>query len=162
MDVIGVKEGMKIGVAGAGHGYFTFKMAERVGETGWVYANEIDEDCIQYIKNKCRRNNVNNVSTILGEVADPLFPRGQMDMVFMCYVFHDLEKPVEFMKNIVPSLKPGGTVVILDQDPGKTGSHHFLTKAELLSKVKRAGYEVVKIETFLRQDNIYICRTLGQ
>lgn len=160
MDVIGVKKGMVIGVAGAGRGYFTFKMAARVGETGKIYANEISRNCINHIKNRCKNEKIKNVTTILGEVADPLFPKGKLDMVFMCYVFHDLDKPIEFLKNIVPALKPGATVVIFEQDPGKTGSHHFLTRPVLEKKVREAGYEVVRVETFLLKDNIYICRPL--
>ena len=49
----------------------------------------------------------------------------------------------------------------MDQDPGKTGSFHFYTKEVLLKKVKAANYEVVRIETFLKQDNIYICQPKG-
>ncbi len=162
MDVIGVKSGMVVGVAGAGHGYFTFKMSKRVGDAGHVFANDIDKDCLEYIKNKCNQNNINNVTTIMGEVRDPLFPSGKLDMVFMCYVFHDLEKPVDFLINLKPSLKSNATVVIMDQDPGKTGSYHFLTKDILISKVKDAGYEILNIKTFLKQDNIYICRPKGR
>ena len=157
MDVIGVKKGMTIGVAGAGHGYFTFKMAKRVGQTGKIYANEINEKKLNHIKKRCKKDQIENVSTILGEVEDPLFPIGEMDMVFMCYVFHDLEKPVEFLINIKKSLKNGATVVIMDQDPGKTGSNHFFTKETLLKKVKAANYKVLRIETFLKNDNIYVC-----
>lgn len=158
MSVIGVKREMVIGVAGAGHGYFTFKMAKRVGPNGRIYANEINKNKLEYIKNRCKRDNVINVTTILGEVEDPLFPIGKMDMVFMCYVFHDLKKPVEFLINIKKSLKPQATVVILDQDPGKTGSTHFYKKEILLKKIEAANYKVLRIETFLSKDNIYICR----
>lgn len=158
MDAIGVKKGMIIGIAGAGQGYFTFKMAPRVGETGKIYANEISRNCINHIKDRIKDENVKNVETILGKVDDPLFPKGKLDMVFMCYVFHELEKSTEFMQNILPSLKPGATVVIMEQDPGKTGSSHFLKKKDVLRKIKEAGYELVRIETFLSKDNIYICR----
>jgi ubiquinone/menaquinone biosynthesis C-methylase UbiE len=158
MDKIGVKKGMVIGVAGAGRGYFTFHMSKRVGEEGRIYANEINENHLRYIRRKCRREGITNVTTILGRMRNPQFPEGKMDMVFMCYVFHDLAAPVAFLKNIKKSLKPGATVVILDQDPGKTGDHHFYTKEVLLEKVRKADYRVVRIEDFHYQDNIYICK----
>jgi ubiquinone/menaquinone biosynthesis C-methylase UbiE len=158
MEVIGVKEGMVIGIAGAGRGYFSFKMAPRVGPTGHIFANEINEQKLNYIKKKCRREKIQNITTILGEVKDPLFPKGKMDMVFMCYVFHHLEKPVEFMINIKPSLKPKANVVILEQDPEKTGSYHFLETEVVKERIKAAGYKIIKIETFLSKDNIFICR----
>ena len=158
MDVIGVKKGMTIGIAGAGMGYFSFKMSERVGPSGRIYSNDIKENKLNHIKRRCERENIKNITTILGEVEDPLFPRGKMDMVFMCYVFHDLEKPVEFLMNIKKCLKHGSKVVILDQDPGKTGDHHFFTKKTLLRKVRAANYKVIRIETFLTKDSIYICQ----
>ncbi len=158
MDVIGVTQGMTIGVAGAGHGYFSFRMAKRVGQNGRVYANEISKSNINHIKDRCQRNNIQNISTILGRVEDPLFPAGKMDMVFMCYVFHDLDEPVEFLKNITRSLKANAAVVIMEQDPDKTGSSHFFTPKELKQKVNAAGYEIFRIETFLQKDTIYLCR----
>ena len=157
MDIIGVKKGMVIGIVGAGKGYFTFKMYKRVGNSGRIYANEIDKSNLDHIRGRCKREKINNILTILGEVEDPMFPKNKMDMVFMCYVFHDLEKPVELLRNIKPSLKSGATLVILDQDQSKTGNAHFLTKTELIRKLKKANYEIVKIETFLKKENIYIC-----
>jgi ubiquinone/menaquinone biosynthesis C-methylase UbiE len=162
MDLIGVKPGMVIGIAGAGRGYFTFKMAPRVGPTGHIFANEINEKKLNYIKKKYRREKIQNITPIRGLVEDPLFPQGKMDMVFMCYVFHHLEKPVEFMINIKPSLKPNANVVILEQDPSKTGSFHFLETEVIKKKIKAAGYKIVRIETFLSKDNIFICRPENQ
>ena len=77
----------------------------------------------------------------------------------MVYVFHDLEKPVKFLKNIKPDLKPEAKVVILDRDPDKYGGEydHFFKKDELIRKLKLADYKIDKIETFLPRDNIYIC-----
>lgn len=158
MDVIGVKQGMVIGIAGAGRGYFTFKMAPRVGLNGHIYANEINESKLNSIKKRCRKENIQNITTILGKVEDPLFPKGKMDMVFMCYVFHHLEKPVEFMVNIKPSLKPDANVIILEQDPSKSGSYHFMETSEVKEKIKSAGYKIIRVETFLSKDNIFICR----
>lgn len=61
---------------------------------------------------------------------------------------------------LINSLKSGATVVIMDQDPGKTGDDHFFTQKVLLRKIKEADYKVLRIETFLKQDNIYICKPI--
>ena len=100
MDAIGVKAGMIIGEAGAGRGYFTFKLSGWVGSTGKIYANEIDPHHLETIKQKCIERNIFNIETILGEEGDPLFPDGQLDMVIMVYVFHHLLSPTEFLQNI--------------------------------------------------------------
>ncbi len=74
MDAIGIRPGMVVGEAGAGRGYFTFKLARRVGETGKVYANDIDNDALAHVRERCRDESVRNIETVLGEVADPPFP----------------------------------------------------------------------------------------
>ena len=158
MDAIGINPGMTIGEVGAGYGYFTFKLARRVGNTGKVYANDIDKKVLKSIEDRLKRENITNIVTILGEVKKPLFPQGTMDMVIMVYVLHDLEKPVQLLKNIKPSMKPDAPLVILEKDPEKTGdtSGHFYKKDKLMSLVAEAGYELVCVETFLLKDNIYI------
>ena len=158
MDCLGIYPGMIIGEAGAGEGYFTFKLSKRVGDAGKIYANDIDQDALRTIRNKCKQEGVKNIETLLGEVEDPLFPEAQMDMVVMMYVFHDLDKPVVFLKNILKSLKPGANVVIIDRDPDKFGydRSHFMTRETVLKHVKNAGYVIDRIETFLVRDNIYI------
>ena len=136
MNVIGVKKGMVIGEPGAGEGYFTFKLAKRVGNSGKIYANDIDEFKLETIKNRAKSENVNNISTILGNVTDPLFKDLKLDMIIMVYVLHDLEKPVEFLKNIKSNLKSNAKLVILEQEPEKTGYYHFLDQKTLLKIVK--------------------------
>jgi ubiquinone/menaquinone biosynthesis C-methylase UbiE len=160
MDAIGVKPGMVIGEAGAGEGYFTFKLSRRVGETGRVYANDIVERVLKVIERRSEREGISNITTILGEVEDPLFPKGALDMVFMIAAFHDFERKVEWLKNVKPYLKPGGTLVIVEWDSEKTGrsNSHLMTKDEILETVKKSGFKLDRIETFLPNHNIYIYR----
>ena len=160
MDTIGVKQGMVIGEAGAGEGYFTFKLSKRVGNKGKIYANDIDEDALGKLIDRCDEEGISNIETIVGETENPLFPVGILDMVIMVYVFHDLEEPVKFIENIRPSLKPGANVVIVDRDPDKYGGQydHFLKKDQVVDKVKKSGYELIRVATFLPRDNIYILK----
>jgi ubiquinone/menaquinone biosynthesis C-methylase UbiE len=158
MDAIGVTAGMTVGEVGAGEGYFTFKLAHRVGSEGRIYANDIDQSALRKIEDRCRREGINQITTIVGEVENPLFPAGVMDLVIMVYVLHDLAKPAELLRNIQPALKPGAPLVILERDPEKTGDRpgHFYNQDRLLEIVAEAGFELVRVETFLSRDNIYI------
>lgn len=156
MDVIGVKPGMTIGEPGAGEGYFTFKLAKRVGKKGKIYANDIKSTVLEEINEKCKELKIKNVKTILGEINDPLFPKATMDMVIMVYVIHDMENPVEFLKNLQPSMKPGAKLILLEQEPEKTGTDHFFTKEKLLDVITKGGFKVERIETFLLKDTLYI------
>jgi len=161
MDAIGIKPGMVIGELGAGKGYFTFKLARRVGDKGRIYANDIDEEVLKFIEDQSRNDGITNIETILGDVDDPKLPATAMDMVFMSFVFHMLEKPVEMMKNIKPSLKSGGTVIILDfnSEESWTGlGFPYPENRKIVELVTEAGYELDRIETFLDRANIYIFR----
>lgn len=160
MNVVGVKSGMTIGEVGAGRGYFTFHLSRRVGNTGKIYANDINTRVLASIRRKCEQEGISNIETIAGEVVDPLFPDDALDMVFIVNAFHDLAKPVELLNNIVPSLKPGGPVVIIDRDPDKLGgfNRHVLTQEEVLAHIKNSDFDLDRIETFLPQHNIYIIK----
>lgn len=159
LDSIGVKKGMIIGEAGAGEGYFTFKLSQRVEEVGKIYANDIVKKKLKKIQDRCKDEGVQNITTILGKVKDPLFPKNALDMVIMVYVFHHLEEPVAFLRNTKPSLKPAAPLVIVERDPDKFGGRdgHFLPKEKVIAALNEADYVIEKILTFLLRDNIYIC-----
>jgi ubiquinone/menaquinone biosynthesis C-methylase UbiE len=158
MEVTGVKPGMVIGEIGAGGGYFTFWLARGVGQTGKVYANDIDRSALATIDRRSAEAGVANIETVLGTVEDPRLPAGTLDMVFMVNSFHDLERPVELLTNLLPSLKPGATVVIMDRDRDRAGDRHFLTRAQVEEIVGRSVFELVRVETFLRYHNLYILK----
>jgi len=160
MEVTGVKPGMVIGEVGAGHGYFTFWLSRGVGETGKVYANDIDRGALSAIERTCADEKVVNIEIVLGTVDDPRFPAASLDMVFIVNAFHDLGRPVELLANLLPSLKPGAAVVIMDRDPAKISdrSGHFMTRDEVEETVGRSVFELVRVETFLRDHNLYILK----
>jgi len=158
MEAVRVKPGMVIGEIGAGHGYFTFWLAKGVGETGKVYANDIDKSALAAIDRRSADAEVTNIETVLGTVEDPRLPAGTLDMVFIVNAFHDLEKPVELLANLLPSLKPDSEVVIMDRDRDRASDRHFLTRAEVEEIVGRSAFELVRVETFLRYHNLYILK----
>ena len=160
MDAVGVSEGMRIGEAGAGEGYLTFHLAKRVGDSGIVFANEISESDLESIRDQARREGVDNIVTVLGEIEDPLFPERDLDMVIMVYVLHHLDRPVEFLQKLEEYLKPGAQVVIVEQDHHMDRSHppEFMSGRQVLEAIQESGYELERTETFLPKDTIYIFR----
>jgi len=155
MEAVGVKPGM---VVGAGRGYFTFWLAKGVGQSGKVFANDIDGSALAAIERRSESEKVTNVETVLGTVEDPRFPAASLDMVFMVNAFHDLEKPVELLANLLSALKPGATVVIMDREQVRAADRHFLTREQVEEIVGRSAFEIVRIETFLRYHNLYILK----
>ncbi|MBN1273065.1 MAG: class I SAM-dependent methyltransferase [Candidatus Aminicenantes bacterium] len=118
MDTAGIKPGMVIGEVGAGRGRFTMHLTRRVGPKGKIFANDIDAEALAYLRELCKRANINHVKTILGEETDHLFPKKFLDMIFMVWTYHYVKKPLPLLKNLPRSLKPGGTVVLVEPKPG--------------------------------------------
>jgi ubiquinone/menaquinone biosynthesis C-methylase UbiE len=158
MDAIGVRPGMVVGEAGAGRGYFTFKLARRVGASGKVYANDNDRAALDHVRQVCRDENIGNIETVVGEVEDPLFPVAGLEVVVMVYALHDFAGPVAFLENLKKYLKPAGTVVVLDQDPDVTGDRHFLTRERLVALFGESGYALARDERFLEKDLLLVFR----
>lgn len=172
MDAIGVKPGMVIGEIGAGRGRYTVYLARRVGERGKVLANDISRRALSYLESRCDRLGFGNVETILGEVEDPLFPDNALDMAIMVWVFHHLSKPDELFKNLRPSMKPGAALVILDPPQVEIDDEFRIDRSDPAAKVltnqekiersaAASGFDLVRIETFLPRDIIFILRAKG-
>ena len=140
MEIAGVKPGMSIGEAGAGNGYLTFHLSHRVGEMGRVYANDIDKESLQTIKDRCKSEGIKNIETILGEIADPCFPVADLDMVIMLYAFHDFTKQETWLRNVKKYMKRDASLVIFDGQDAHTGMNK-----ELVAKLgKRAGFQLMQ------------------
>jgi ubiquinone/menaquinone biosynthesis C-methylase UbiE len=161
MDTIGLKEGMTIADIGAGRGRLTIFFASKVGETGKVYANDIDKEALEYLEHRCQSNNITNVTTFTGKVDNPMLPAGEVDIAFMASTYHHLEKPVEMLRNTIPCLKNDGILVIVERDPVKTGQtgSESTSREKLTREANEAGYELIKINSdLLERDNIYFFR----
>jgi len=161
LDAMGIRPGMTIGEIGAGQGRFTVPLSHRVGPAGKVYANDIDEKALAGLAARAKRLGLGNVETILGKVEDPLLPKQALDVVVMVWVFHHLDRAVALLKNVATSLKPAGTVVILDPASERTGerdSDRPSTIDSVRKEAAEAGFELVRTETFLPNDNIFILR----
>jgi SAM-dependent methyltransferase len=157
MEAIGVKPGMVVGEVGAGTGRVTVWLADRVGAKGKVYANDIDETALRHLAERCAREGLANVNTIVGTVDDPRLPAGTLDIAFMTNTYHHLEKPVELVRNIRPALKPGGILAIVERDADRSVHKQEATRPEdFVRQMDEAGFEVVSVDKSMSEDNVYI------
>ena len=160
LKTIGVKPGMIIGEVGAGRGRYTVQIASRIGPSGMIYANDIDQEALAFLEKRCEKHGFKNVKTIHSTVTDPKLPKAALDMVIMVNVVHCLEKPVELLKNLENTLKPDGFIAIvegnLDKSPSSAGE--WYSRSRLLEIYKDAGYVLFREETFLPKDNIYFLK----
>jgi ubiquinone/menaquinone biosynthesis C-methylase UbiE len=158
MDAVGVAPGMVIGEAGAGDGYFTLPMARRVGPAGVIYANDISSRSLNTLADRSQREGLGNIHTVVGEVADPRFPRRDLELVVVVHAFHDFDKPVEWLANLKGYLRPGGTVAIIDLDPDQGAESHFWPRARIEGYAAQAGYEQVRAVTDVSKHLILVFR----
>jgi len=154
MDLIGIRPGLIIGEVGAGRGRVTVHMADRVGENGRIYANDIDSEALEYLAERCRQLGLSNVEIVHGLVDDPLFPENKLDLAFMAGVYNHLEKPVLILKNLMPSLKPWGVVVMVE--PASANP-----REKIEDEARQAGFQIeVVIEGQLKYSSIFVLRPI--
>ena len=116
MDVIGIKTGMYVGEVGASGGRVAVRVARRVGPTGRVLANEVAESALAYMRERCLRENIQNMEVVKGILTDSLFPKRKLNAVYLTSTYRHLDKPVEVLKNVAPSLKTGGVLAVIESN----------------------------------------------
>ena len=157
MDAAGIKPGMIIGEVGAGRGRFTMHLARRVGPKGKILANDIDANALAYLRERCQKADITNVEIILGEVDDPKYPEGILDMVFMVWTYHYFDQPIAMLKKLIPALKPGGMMVLVEPDP-VIWDDHGISPERMRRDAAQVGLDVVRIDDFLPEDLIFILK----
>jgi SAM-dependent methyltransferase len=120
MDLLNIVDGAVVADLGAGSGWFTIRLARRVGPNGVVYAEDIQPEMIDGIKRRIQQEGLSWVRPILGVATDPRLPPG-IDAVVIDDTFHEVEDPVTFLKNAADSLKPQGLMGVVDFLPGGGG-----------------------------------------
>jgi 2-polyprenyl-3-methyl-5-hydroxy-6-metoxy-1,4-benzoquinol methylase/L-ascorbate metabolism protein UlaG (beta-lactamase superfamily) len=160
MEILGIRPGLVIGEVGAGRGRVTVHLAARVGETGKVYANDIDPAAVEYLKARCRRQGLANVETILSLPGDACFPPNSLDLALMTWVYHHVDDPVPLLKSLLSSLKPWGAVALVEPKPERTEPHaRPLTRSSVGEEARAAGFTLdAVIEDRLKNDNVFILR----
>jgi predicted methyltransferase len=113
MDAMEAKPGHRVADIGCGFGYFTFRLAARVGDEGKVYAVDIEEEAIEKVRRRKEREKLEQVEPILGESADPRLPN-DLDSVLIVDTYHEFRDYDRMMRAVFRALKPGGRLVIID------------------------------------------------
>jgi predicted methyltransferase len=153
MDVLGIGEASVVADLGAGSGWFTIKLAGRVGPNGMVYAEDIQRPMIQAIKIRVDRLGLKNVTTVLGKDTDPQIPV-PVDAVLICDAYHEMEQPVSLLRNVAAKLKPSGSIGIVDftKDGGGPGPEmeDRVDPDRVIRDAQAAGLVLRSRETFLK------------
>ena len=120
LDELGLKPGMVVADIGAGSGYYSVRMAKRVGPTGRIYATDIQQGMLDIIDRRIQVEHLDNITTVLGGFDDPRLPAKSLDLAIMVDVYHELQSPQVFLQRLRGAFKPGGRLVLLEfrkEDP---------------------------------------------
>lgn len=116
MDRAGIRPGMTVADIGAGEGYYTVRLARRVGKKGRVLAEDIMPEVIEALSRRITREKWDNVSVKLGVAEDPRLPENSFDRILMVHMYHEIAEPYAFLWHLSPALKKGGELIVVDAD----------------------------------------------
>ncbi|WP_171982549.1 class I SAM-dependent methyltransferase [Sphingomonas sp. LM7] len=143
MGLAGIEKGMTVADIGAGEGYYTIRLAQRVGEDGRVVAEDIVPETIEALGKRVLQERLDNVSVRLGLPADPRLPEASFHRVLMVHMYHEIESPYEFLWRLRPSLTPDGQVIVVDAD--RPTEHHGTPPDLLKCEFAAVGYALVSM-----------------
>lgn len=153
MDALGVADGSVVADIGAGSGWFTIRLARRVGPQGLVYAQDVQQEMLNAISRRVQREGLNNVRPVLGRGADPNLPANRLDAALVVDAFHEIEDRVTMLTNIAGALKPQGRIGIVDFRPEGSGPGpdpaERVSPSQVMRDAEGAGLRLVREEEFL-------------
>ncbi len=153
MDALGIGERSVVADVGAGGGWFTVRLARRVGPNGVVYAQDVQQQMLDSISRRMVREGFSNVVYIRGERLDPRLPATKLDAVLMVDTYHEFENPVALLRGALASLKPTGRVGIINFSsegggPGPPFAER-VKEERVVDQAAQAGLRLVGRESFL-------------
>jgi SAM-dependent methyltransferase len=152
MDSLGIADGSHVADVGAGGGWFTVRLARRVGPNGLVWAEDVQAEMLEAIERRAAKENLRNVRTRHGSPTDPMLP-GSLDAVLIVEAFQEIQGDARlFLENVGAALKQGGRVGIVEYKKGGSGPGPDTPRPDpetIMQVAQRAGLRFVKQETFL-------------
>jgi ubiquinone/menaquinone biosynthesis C-methylase UbiE len=157
-----IRSGQAVADIGAGDGYYVARLSPLVGGAGVVYGQDIVPDYLALLQRRVERDRLANVKVVLGDEHDPRLPPASVDVALMIHMYHEISQPFALLWNLASSMKPGGTLVILDLERPTYG--HGTPPALLDCELTRVGY---RRRSFTRTGpeeyvTIYVAPTAGE
>lgn len=142
MDLAELHEGMTVADIGAGAGYYTVRLAERVGSEGRVLAQDIDREALERLGRRVERERLDNVSIKLGSGDDPQLPADSFDRIFLVHMYHEVAEPYAFLWRLWPALTSNGQVIVVDSD--RPTDQHGIPPLLLSCEFEAVGFKLIE------------------
>lgn len=143
MDRAGIRPGMTVADIGAGEGYYTVRLAKRVGKRGRVLAEDILPEVIEALSRRITREDWDNISVKLGAAEDPKLPENSFDRILMVHMYHEIAEPYAFLWHLSPALKPDGELIVVDAD--RPTAQHGTPPRLLACELSAMGFRMEKL-----------------
>ncbi len=151
-DMAGIEKGNKVADIGCHEGYLSFHLSKRVGESGKVFAVDVEEYRLDRLKEYAKERKVQNIEVILGDYDNPKLTKGSVDVVIVMDTYHEMDDYMEILGHIKKALKPNGRILILEklkkQKRGKSREEqargHTLSSKYVKEELKEAGFIITK------------------
>ncbi len=160
VEALKIPKGATVVDLGAGVGYFTLRLAKHVGPTGRVLAVDIQQGMLDRLAANLDGKSINNVESILASADNPGLPLGEVDLVLVVDVYHELAHPEKTLEHVRRSLKPGGRVVLIEyrkEDPTiPIHPLHKMTVEEVRGELEPMGFRLADLFEFLPRQHIFI------
>jgi 2',3'-cyclic-nucleotide 2'-phosphodiesterase (5'-nucleotidase family)/precorrin-6B methylase 2 len=157
LAAMNLHDGDVVAEIGAGTGFYTRRLARAVGPSGTVYANDIQPEMLDKLKELAAAEKLTNIVTVTGTETDPKLPDGLADWILLVDVYHEFQQPQEMLAKIKQALKPNGRVALVEYRlEGETASHisvaHRMSESQVLAEWQPAGFTLMEtIETLPSQ-----------
>lgn len=165
MEALKLKPGMVVADIGAGSGYFTFRLAQKIGPNGKVLAVDIQPEMLDIIRKRMKEKKIANVEPIQGAEMDPKLPENAVDLILMVDVYHEFSYPWEMTETMVRSLKPKGRIVFVEyrlEDPEvPIKLVHKMTEKQVIREMKEHPLRWVETIGILPRQHIIIFEKKG-
>ncbi len=149
MNLADLHDGMTVADIGAGEGYYTVRLAPRVGRKGRVLAEDINGPALTRLGDRVQRERLDNVSIQQGDEADAHLPAASFDRIFMIHMYHEVSEPYAFLWHMRPSLRPHGRVIVVDVD--RPTSAHGIPPRQLFCEFAAVGFRLTE---FIRKPEL--------
>ncbi|MDQ1473548.1 MAG: hypothetical protein QOJ99_5028 [Bryobacterales bacterium] len=160
LDALKIQPGSVVADIGAGVGYFTWRLADRVGPKGIVYGEDIQQEMLDQLTRNMRDRHLANVRPVLGGIDDPKLPKNSLDLVLLVDVYHEFSEPEKMLDRIRESLKPGGRLVLLEyrgEDPNvPIRPEHKMTVRQVRTEIEPQGLKFEESIEVLPQQHIIV------
>jgi predicted methyltransferase len=151
MDALSIPDGAAVADIGAGAGWFTIRLARRVGPNGVVYAQDVQRPMLDAIRRRVAREGLRNVQTRLGSETDPNLPARGLDAILLVDVYSEIADHATFLRRLSEALKPDGRIGVVNYKPGEGGpgpeSSERVDSAILERDAAAAGLRVLARQT---------------